>query len=284
MERIKDLLSFFIAAMAMVSLLCAVYQAMNERISSAITLAGMFFIATALFYLPKMEMLSAYGIEVRLRNTLNRAEEIIERLKKLAEVNAKATYMNVAWGNRMGSPSTAEKQKLLDETDAQLRALKVDEAERQQIAKPLIELTGVDMYSAYSRIMDRLVFWLNQSLNRKLKGNGSAEAIAERQRFADAAAEWRKANAGQTPYRDRENYDLDAYLRRDIPIALLSEAQKSKAETFREQVLSLYDACKKKGGYTREATEFLDEYNGENALGAADKKVKEFFGMDTSPE
>jgi hypothetical protein len=58
---------------------------MNQRNWSAGALAGLFVVSTLLFYLPQLETLSAFGIEARLRNTLDRAEEIIDRLKKLAE-------------------------------------------------------------------------------------------------------------------------------------------------------------------------------------------------------
>src|SRR5713226_987896 len=161
MERMKDLLSFFIAAMAMVALLCAIYEAMNQRNASALTLLPIFLLATLLFYLPRLETLSALGISVKLQSTLNQAEEIIERLKKLAEVNAKVTYMTIAWGNRLGSPKAVDKQRILDEMDAQLSALKVGDAERRQITKPLVALIGVDLYAAYSQVMERIVFWIN---------------------------------------------------------------------------------------------------------------------------
>jgi hypothetical protein len=103
------------------------------EIWSSGVLTTLFVAAFLLFYFPQLETFKAAGVEVRLRQTLDRAEEIIERLKKLAEANAKVTYMTLAWGNRFGTPSAVDKQRLLDETDAQLRALNVDEAERKQI-------------------------------------------------------------------------------------------------------------------------------------------------------
>jgi ABC-type Na+ efflux pump permease subunit len=70
MDRMRELLSFVIAAMAMVSLICSIYEAMNQRATSSLSLATIFFLSTLLFYLPRLETLSALGIEVRLRNTL----------------------------------------------------------------------------------------------------------------------------------------------------------------------------------------------------------------------
>jgi len=280
MERMKDLLSFFIAAMAMVSLICAIYEAMNQRNVTAGTLAGIFLLATLLFYLPRLETLSALGIEVRLRNTLDRAEEIIDRMKTLAEANAKVTYMTVAWGNRLGSPSAIDKQKLLDQTDEQLRALKVDEAVRKTIAKPLIALIGVDLYQTYSQVMDRFVFWTQEKENRKLNANHTPEAQAEYQKVLAEIAAWRRANAGKGPGDNLQNYDLGSYLSRNTPTALLGEPQKAAAEAFRAEILWLYDDCASKGGYTLEAAAFLDRHVGENYQGAADLKVRELFGIE----
>ena len=282
MERIKDLLSFFTAAMAMVALLCAVYEAMNQRLWSAGALTTIFVAAFFLFYIPQLETFKAAGIEVRLRQTLDRAEEIIERLKKLAEANARATYMSLAWGNRMGTPSAIEKQRVLDDIDAQLSALNVDKTQRQNIAEPLVAMIGVDLYFAYSRVMDRLVFWIDYAENRRFLGDQNLESIAQHQKFVNGVADWRKANAGQSPYRDRQKYDLDTYLQRDIPAAILSDAQRSTAQALSKTVLSLYEKCKEKGGYTPEAAIFLDAQSGEDQLGAADRKVKELFGVVTT--
>src|SRR5713226_6412962 len=232
MERMKDLLSFFIAAMAMVALLCAIYEAMNQRNASALTLLPIFLLATLLFYLPRLETLSALGISVKLQSTLDRAEEIIERLKKLAEVNAKVTYMTIAWGNRMGSPKAIDKQRVLDEMYAQLVALNVADAERRQIAKPLVAMIGVDLYNFYSQVMERIVFWKDIAENRAVSANPSPETRAEYQKFGASVAEWRRLNAGKGPGRELDSYDLNAYLVRDTPVEILNDMQKASAETF----------------------------------------------------
>jgi len=59
----------------------------------------------------------------------------------------------------------------------------------------------------------------------------------------------------------------------------MSEPQTAAAEAFRAQLLVLYEACAKKGGYTPAAAAFLDSHTGENFVGAADMKVKELFGI-----
>jgi hypothetical protein len=279
MDRMKDLLFFFLAAMAMVAVVCAIYEAMNQRNASALTLATIFLLSTLLFYLPRLETLSALGISVKLQNTLNQAEEIIDRLKKLAEVNAKVTYMTIAWGNRMGTPKAVDKQRVLDEMDAQLLALKVNEDERRKISKPLVALIGIDLYAFYSQVMERLVFWKDTIENRALNANHTPEAAAEYQKLGASIAAWRRLNAGKAPGNDLDNFDLREYLIRDTPVAILDEKQKASAETFRNQILSLYQGCLTKGGYTAEAATFIDGTR-ENYVGAADERVKQLFELD----
>jgi hypothetical protein len=246
MDRMKDLLSFFIAAMAMVALLCAIYEAMNQRTASALALATIFLLST---------------------------------------LNAKVTYMTIAWGNRLGSPKYADKQHVLDDMDAQLSALNVTERERRQLAKPLVALIGVDLYSVYSQVMERLVFWKNTIESRALNANASPEAKAAFQKLTADIAAWRQLNTGKTPGNDLDNYDLGGYLIRDTPVAILSDPQKGSAEALRNQILTLYRGCVEKGGYTPEAAAFLDENIGENYVSAADAKVKELFGLavETGP-
>lgn len=280
MDRMRDLLSFFIAAMAMIALLCAIYEAMNQRSGSALTLTTIFLLSTLLFYLPRLETLSALGISVKLQSTLDQAQEIIGRLKTLAEVNAKVTYMTMAWGNRLGSPKAVDKQKILDDMNGQLLALNVSDAERREIAKPLVALIGLDLYLSYSNVMERFVFWKNIFANRALSANRTPEAAAEYQKLSASIAEWRGLNAGKGPGDDLDNYDLRTYLVRDTPVALMSDTEKAAAETFRSQILAFYEGCVAKGGYTAEAATFFDSSIGNNALGAADAKVKALFGIE----
>jgi hypothetical protein len=69
--------------------------------------------------------LQSLGVQVELRETLDRAEEIIGCVCKLAAISARASYLTITWGKRLGTPAEREKQALLDEIDNQLAELKV---------------------------------------------------------------------------------------------------------------------------------------------------------------
>src|SRR5262245_48985284 len=131
MDRVREIFLYFVAAVAMFSLLCAVYQAMNDKLWSAI--GAIFLVSALVFYLPHLEVLKAWGVEARLRQSLDRAEEIIERLRRLSTLSARVTYLTMAWSNRWGEPSARVRMALLDDIDKQLEEMNVRREERKAI-------------------------------------------------------------------------------------------------------------------------------------------------------
>jgi hypothetical protein len=143
MDRVRDIFLFFVAAPSMFALLCAVYQAMNDKPLSAATLGTIFLVGALILFIPQLEVLKAWGVEAKLRQSLDRAEEIIDRLRRLSVISAKATYTATAWGGRIGGPSAREKQALLDQVDEQPATLKVNQQERAEIVSGYVKFIGL---------------------------------------------------------------------------------------------------------------------------------------------
>jgi hypothetical protein len=59
MDRLKEIVSYCFAAIGIVSLVCAVYESMNQRLSSALLLAAIFVACAFLLYLPQLLRRSA---------------------------------------------------------------------------------------------------------------------------------------------------------------------------------------------------------------------------------
>jgi len=276
MDRLKDIVAFVMAVMAVFTLIGAAYQAFNNSIKSAAALGTLCALSVALLYLPQLEVFKAFGIEARLRHTLDRAEEIIAHLKELAMINAKVTYLSMAWENRLGSPTAKDKQAVLDEVDQQLIALKVGDEERREIKKPLVQMIGLDLWNIYSQVMERFLYWKRKELAQRANSEQSEEARAALQKFITDEASWRATARGESPFKELANYDLEKYLVVATPTALLDETEKSLAEKFRTEVLGLYNGCRAKGGFTPAAAEFYDKYLDRSGT---DLKVKELFGL-----
>jgi hypothetical protein len=61
MDRVRDLLLFFSAMAAVFALIGALYQAMHDRVASATLLSSVFLACVMVVYLPKLEILEAWG-------------------------------------------------------------------------------------------------------------------------------------------------------------------------------------------------------------------------------
>ena len=86
MDRLREIFLYAVAALALFALLGAVYQAMNRQLGSAATLGAIFLVGALIVFIPQLEVLKAWGIEARLTKTLDRAEEIIGRLRRLKPI------------------------------------------------------------------------------------------------------------------------------------------------------------------------------------------------------
>src|SRR5258706_4461991 len=115
MERLRDIVLFVCGAMAIVSVILALYEGFNQRVASAVFLGGLFVACTFMVFLPKLEVFKAFGVEAKLQRTVTEAVATLASLKRLAEISASASYLTIAWGNRLGTPPARDKQAVLDE-------------------------------------------------------------------------------------------------------------------------------------------------------------------------
>jgi hypothetical protein len=217
MDRVRDIFLYFVAAMAMFALLCAVYQAMNGKNGSAIALGAIFLVGALIVFIPQLEVLKAWGVEARLRQSLDRAEEIIGRLRRLSEISAKATYLTMAWDNRLGSPSAKDKQQILDEVDRQLASLNVTAEERAEIVRPYIQIIELDYFYIFTRVADRYIEWKRGELGRRLRAENTGENHQALQKFSDAQSKWRSSTFQDNELERLHDHGLESELQRVIP-------------------------------------------------------------------
>lgn len=277
MDKIRDILLFFAAAMAVFALICAVYQAMHEKNGSATVLATIFLVCVLVVFLPKLEVLEAWGVKAHLVRTLNEADEILAKLRQLAVTNAKAVYMNVGWGNRMGSPRTKEKQAMLDEVDAQLRDLKVSVEERKALTATYVRLIGFDLYMNYVRTLERYWQFKQQDMMQEAAREPTNQEIrVELERWRVGLTQW-KPN-----YQLFDRLDIASFedeINRVTPSGWLSEREQRALNSYRDEILRMLRVVSEKGGYTAEAASYYDTYSD---LGGQDKKIQELFDFNPS--
>lgn len=247
MDKMKDLLGYFLAAMAMFALLCAIYEAMNQRIASAGALGALFLVTALLFYLPQLEVIKAFGVEAKMRETLTEAQEIIARMKSLAEVNAEASYGLLAWGNRYGGMLPEEKQKLIDNIDLQLKSLGATDSDLVKLkSTALIPFIGYDIKDIFERTLS---LYMSDTIN-------SPESKTWLQTFQSGGwVTWE-----QLCYMD--GAQLAGSLKTEIPTNIVRPHDVQRFSVLADKIGSLYDGCLKKQGYTPDVITFLNRFRG----------------------
>jgi hypothetical protein len=163
-DKVRDIFSYFVAALSMFAFLGAVYQAFNNEKGSAAALGTLFLVGALIVFLPQVEFIKTLGVEAKLRQTVTEAVATLENLRRLSEISAKATYMQMAWGNRWGGPPAHDKQMILDEVDAQLAELKVPTSQRAEITTPFIRAIGFDFFYLFKNTIMSYAGLRNEAL------------------------------------------------------------------------------------------------------------------------
>jgi hypothetical protein len=164
MEKLREIFAFVCFAMGICALILAVFQAWNGKMASAVGLGMAFAVCGIVLFLSQIKTFKVWQVEVELRETLDRAEEIIGRVRKLASISARASYLTIAWGNRMGAPPAMEKQAVLDQIDTQLMELKVSTEERAVITRPFVKMVRLDFFFLFQNVLTQYAVLLNEQL------------------------------------------------------------------------------------------------------------------------
>lgn len=104
------------AALGTFTLILTVYQAAHGKLTSSAALGAAFVVCGLFVFIPQLKAFKVWGVEAELKETIDRAEEILGKLRRLSLISAKASYMSSAWSSRMSSPSAKDTQTILDET------------------------------------------------------------------------------------------------------------------------------------------------------------------------
>jgi hypothetical protein len=70
--------------------------ALRDKVGSATLIVGLFFLCAILAYLPRLDSIEAFNISVKLRQNLDRAEELIAKLQqeRTARINTETAILH----------------------------------------------------------------------------------------------------------------------------------------------------------------------------------------------
>jgi hypothetical protein len=264
-ELLQGLPPFLFATAATISFALAVYLALHDKKGASTILGAMALVAALLAYLPQLDSLSAFAVNVKLRSSLDRADDILEKLRNLTVVNAKLAYTNLTWGNRFDAPKAMDKQRLLDEMDQQLIAMNVGADERAEIKRSYIRFIGFDFYQLYIVAIDYALSKRMEALQAAVQAEPSEANRLAAQNFNVKMSEWRSARA-RSSLEKMPIVDYRKFLHDNTPIDTFSPQETVALNKLGDQIADLFEASSRKGGYTDKAAEFYDKYH--DGLGA----------------
>jgi hypothetical protein len=271
-DRLRDVVLFVSGAIAIVSLILALYEGFNQRVSAAVFLSGLFVACALMVYLPKIEVFKAFGVEAKLQKTVTEAVATLASLKRLAEISAKASYLTMAWGNRLGTPPAREKQAVLDDIDAQLAELKVSPDEIAKIQIPFVKMVRVDFLFLFQGVLNQYATILNSKLVEDVhQAKDPSAATGLMMRHSDLITAWTKRARNDDPAGALEKQSLEDLLNDFIPKSgeWLSDKELAVVQKFKAEIVRLNADCEKRGGYTTEASTYYDRYSGEHNIDKA---------------
>ena len=272
MEKLREIYVFVCFALGVVALILCVFQAWSGKIGSASALGAAFVICGVFLFLSQIKTFKVWEVQVELRETLDRAEEIIGRVRKLAAISARASYLTIAWGNRLGTPPAREKQAVLDEIDNQLAELKVSPEELADIQRPFVKMVRLDFFFLFQGVLSQYATILNTELVADVHAaKDPSVASAAVMRHSELITAWTKRTKKEDPSADLEKESLEDALNEYMPKGgeWLNVKELAVIQKFKAEILRLNADCEKKGGYTPEAVTYYDRYSGDHNIDKA---------------
>jgi hypothetical protein len=278
MDRLRDVVLFVSGAMAIVSVILALYEGFNQRLPSAAFLGTLFVACTFMVFLPKLEVFKAFGVEAKLQQTVTEAMATLASLKRLAEISARASYLTIAWGNRFGAPPARERQAVLDQIDDQLVELKVSPQEMEIIQRPFVNMVRLDFFFLFNGTLQQYAGLLNEQLVANVRSSQDPNAAsAVVMRHSDLITAWTNRTRNDDVAADLDHKSLESILNNYMPKSgeWLAEKDLRVIEKFKDEIVRLNADCEKKGGYTSEAAAYYDKYGGDHNVDKARELRKE---------
>jgi hypothetical protein len=272
MERLRDIVLFVSGAMAIVSIILALYEGFNQRVTSAMFLGGLFVACTLMVFLPKLEVFKAFGVEAKLQQTVTEAVATLASLRRLAEISARASYLTIAWGNRLGTPLAKDKQAVLNEIDAQLAELKVSPDEVAKIQLPFVKMVRLDFLFLFQGVLMQYATIKNSKLvDDAHAAAGQPGSIDAAMKHSDLITVWTARTTNLDWGATLERQSLSDALNDFIPKTgeWLDDKELTVFRKFKDEIVRLNADCEKKGGYTAEAVTYYDRYSGDHNIDKA---------------
>lgn len=228
----------------------AIYFAFNDRVAAGTLMSGLFVVCVLFYYLPQMEYFKAYGVEAKMRARLNEADELLQKIRRLAVVAGKLTYHTLGWQSRLAHP-VREKQSLADDVDEVLSSMGVPGRELSDMKSNYIHFILVDLHWLFAN---------QDSTDKRLQVALANIGSREKERIENLKERLKLVSASRrigAPLRQGE--DFREACERVMPEAGgLDETDANLLRDLMGQLCTIAEECVSKGRLTPEAAEMIE--------------------------
>lgn len=272
----KKIAPMLLPAAAAISFSAATWLALTDKTSSATLMAGVFAVSVLFHYFPQLESFKAFTVEAKLRETVDRAEEILGKIRRAAVSSAENTFHQLGWGNRMGSPGWAYKSQMADNTVSLLKDLGVDSKEIKRLTEPYIQLVALDLYFIVQAVVNIRLQVRRHNIEAQLAALPQTiqRDDPEVQRLLSQRDRAVPRPEG-SPLEELPQKGLETLMRDLFDEDVFEEREREQLKSLIQEITSIFDEVKRTGALTERAVVFLDQYD---PWEGRKRKYEELFG------
>ena len=187
----------FLELLAVTSFVLTLYLLWQDRTSSAGVAVALSFGAVLFRVLPTLESFEILGLKAKLRERIEEADEVLEKVRRVASIATKAAVMNATWSNRWGGMSFDKQSSLLDEQARELAALGVTSDTIADVKRPALTMLSYDLASAFFEVIEKVTRPYSDAYGRVV---GELGKVPETDKDHDHSEKLAAAKAAQSSY------------------------------------------------------------------------------------
>lgn len=228
----------------------------GDSASGAVATAAAFGLIL-LQFAPLITEVSGFGITAKLRREIEQAEDALMKIRAVSHLIASASYIQIAYEGRWGSPPLELTRKRIAQLDQLMENTGVSPEERETSRKPLMRMISFDLMQtvrsllvSQSALKAQAIDERLQSMDAQAKATDEAQQlIAERERLMQQP---RTPNASDGEQLDNLSDTLD----RLIADSRLNALEKKQAKMEAARAVEIYEECLRQGNVTAASVAF----------------------------
>ncbi len=240
--------------------------ALADRSSAATVMAALTVAFMALYFLPLIDSIEAFGLKAKLREKVVEADKVLDGLRSTALVASNIMYAQLGWIGRMGTPSWEERRRWFMDLDRNLRELGVEPKTIAELQEPFLAFVNFDLYLPWEQAVGARLQHHSKAISAeiteaRIASAGDADssakiaALVEKRRAVDAAIP-----GLENAYASPEIFSLNLLIERRLAMSPLPEDEKAKLRLLGGKFARIADGVQRQGSITDEGHQMLQEH------------------------